>query len=262
MNTALITTSGLCIGYDASNPLCAPADLSAFAGEVLVLLGANGVGKSTLLRTLSGEMKPLAGEVKLCAHRIDAVSRKERARRLSLVATDSTMTGALSVRELVSLGRHPYTGWTGILTGNDKRIVTSAMEDTGILYKQDALMSCLSDGERQKAMIARALAQDTDVMMLDEPLAFLDPAARIEIFYLLQHIATERGKSIIISCHDVAMSLRMASRVWLFTTEKIIVQTTPQQAVASGEIDHLFSSAKVIFSADKGDFILNPYQHM
>lgn len=257
----MLRANDLSIGYIPRSPLCAGVNLCACRGEVIALTGGNGVGKSTLLRTLSGEMRPLAGSVEIEDMPIDRISRHERARLISIVATEASMTGALTVRQLVGIGRQPYTGWTGILSSSDRRAVSEAMEATGIAPKADAPMATLSDGERQKAMIARALAQDTPLMMLDEPLSFLDPAARIEIFALLRSLASERKKSIILSCHDVALCLRMATRLWLFTYSREVISATPAEAVDRDIVSRLFSSPHVTFSGTCGDFIFNPHSN-
>lgn len=253
--STLLSTHGLSIGYRKHSPLCQDINLDVEAGSVVALLGGNGVGKSTLLRTLSGEMPALAGEVELCGRNLSEMRRRELARMLSIVATEATMTGALTVRQLVELGRQPYTGWSGVLTRTDRDVADAAIRSIGIADKADARVATLSDGERQKTMIARALAQDTPVMMLDEPLSFLDPAARIEVFALLRAKVGGCGKSVILSCHDVAMSLRMASALWLFTPDRRLITTTPEEAVSSGAISKLFSSPSVTFSPTLGDFI-------
>ena len=255
----LLEARGLIVGYHRDRPLIAEADFSGHGGEVVALLGGNGAGKSTLLKTLSGELKPLAGSVTLSGRELQSLSGGRRARLLSIVATDATMAGALTVKQLVALGRHPYTGWTGILSATDRRVVEESMQAAGIAGKAMSAVATLSDGERQKAMIARALAQDTEVMLLDEPLSFLDPAARIEIFSLLRRLSAERGKLVVLSCHDVAMSLRMASTLWLLTTDRRLVCATPREAVEAGLIDKLFDSPNVKFSPEIGDFISNSH---
>ncbi len=251
----MLSTRNLSIGYTPTKPLFHGINLTARSGEVTALLGANGAGKSTLLRTLCGEQAPLDGEVLLSDKPLSRISRKERAATLAIVATEATMTGALTVRQLVELGRQPYTGWSGILSPADREMVESSMQLTGIAPKASAPMATLSDGERQKAMIARALAQDTPLLLLDEPLSFLDPSARLEIFSLLSDLARGKGKAVILSCHDIAMSLRMASRLWLLTADGKVLDCSPQEAIASGFMNRLFSSPHVKFSNPPGDFI-------
>lgn len=254
----MLHASDLSIGYMPGNPLCSGVNLTAARGEVIALVGGNGVGKSTLLRTLAAEMRPLQGSVCFEGRPIERIPRHERARTLSIVATEASMAGALTVRQLVSIGRQPYTGWTGILSESDRRIISDAMEATGIAFKATEPMATLSDGERQKAMIARALAQDTPLMMLDEPLSFLDPAARIEIFALLRSLAAERDKAIILSCHDVALSLRMATKLWMFTSARQVISASPREAVSRDIVSLLFPSPHVKFSDICGDFVFNP----
>lgn len=249
----MLTAQNLAIGYHS--PIATGITLEAREGMVTALLGGNGVGKSTLLRTLSGELKPQEGSITLCGSPIDKLSRRRRAGLLSIVASADMMAGALTVRQLVELGRQPHTGSSGILSSTDHQAVTSSMTDTGIIHKADDAVATLSDGERQKAMIARALAQDTKVMLLDEPLSFLDPAARIEVFSMLCRLARSRSKAIVLSCHDVALSLRMADRLWLFTPERKLLQLPPEEAIGTGAISRLFDSPGVRFDASIGDFV-------
>lgn len=250
-------THSLSIGYRKLYPLAAGLELRLRAGEVVSLIGSNGIGKSTLMRTLAGDLRPLAGNIELMGDPLTSLSPRQRALRLALVETSAgAMSGGLSVRQFVELGRQPHTGMLGILSDKDKQICSRAMEATGIAHKADAFVSTLSDGERQKAMIARALAQDTPVIFLDEPFSFLDPAARLEVMKMLNDIARGQSKAILLTCHDVALSLRMSSRMWLFTREGSVEDLLPEEALAGDMLDHLYKSENVKFSAQIGDFVI------
>lgn len=252
-----LQTHFLNIGYRKPHPLASGLELSLRAGDVVSLIGSNGIGKSTLMRTLAGDLKPLAGSIELRGEPLTALSPRQRALRLALVETSAgAMSGGLSVRQFVELGRQPHTGLLGILSEADKQICSQAMQATGIAPKSDAFISTLSDGERQKAMIARALAQDTPVIFLDEPFSFLDPAARLEVMKMLTDIARRQSKAILLTCHDVALSLRMSSRMWLFTREGSVEDLLPEEALAGDILDHLYKSENVKFSAQIGDFVI------
>lgn len=258
MNSEYIRTVDLAIGYKQNKPLASHLELTLTAGETVCLIGGNGIGKSTLMRTLCGELSPLYGDISIMGNSITKISRSKLATLISLAGTEHGMAGGLTVRQLVELGRQPHTGLFGFLHSSDKEICNSAMESTGITHKRDAYVATLSDGERQKAMIARALAQDTPVMYLDEPFSFLDPASRLEIMDMLTDIARKKHKAILLTCHDVALSLRMASRLWMFMHNGSIKSFNAQQAIDSGMLDELYESEIVKFSPQIGDFIVSP----
>lgn len=258
MSRDYINTSNLAIGYNTANELAHGLNLSLHEGETVCLIGSNGIGKSTLLRTLCGELQPLHGEITIMGNPLNKISRKQMASLVSYVGigTEKGMAGGLTVRQLVELGRQPYTGMLGLLHSSDRTICAEAMAATGISHKMDSYIAALSDGERQKAMIARALAQDTPIIYLDEPFSFLDPSARLEIMDMLTGIAQKKRKAILLTCHDVALSLRMASRLWLFLHTGEVKDLSPTQAVAENALDKLYASDTVVFSKDAGDFII------
>lgn len=257
MGKVYVNTRNLAIGYQHGAPIAEEISLELHSGQTVSLVGGNGIGKSTLMRTLSGSLKPLKGEIEVMGSHIGRIPKRKLATMVSIVDTGTGMVGGLTVRQLVELGRQPYTGMLGILSARDKKICREAMEASGILFKADDHMATLSDGERQKAMIARALAQDTPVIYLDEPFSFLDPSARIEIMDMLTRIARERGKAVLLTCHDVALSLRMADRLWLFTHGGKVLDMPPSEAISSGMLDSLYPSDKVRFSPEIGDFIID-----
>lgn len=208
--------------------------LTVEAGTFTALIGANGSGKSTLLRTLSGVQAPLAGKVFLSGTDIGRLRAADRARRLAMVFTDRTGGGGLSVRETVEIGRHPYTGLLGHLSDADRAIVDESLRAVGMASMEKRLLGTLSDGERQKVMIARALAQDTPLIILDEPTAFLDVAGRIEITALLRRL-TDKGKAIILSTHDVSSAIAAADILWTVDkAEGRVLAADRDTAIAQG----------------------------
>ena len=189
-------------------------------GELVCLLGANGKGKSTLLRTLAGTQPALSGEVRVQGGNVDKISKKKLAKLLGLVYTDHTQAGGLTVNELVELGRQPHTGFLGRLGSEDKTIVENALKDAGIYHKRESFVADLSDGERQKAMIAKALAQETPIIFLDEPTAFLDVASKLETMKLLHKLAKEKKKAVLLSSHDVSQTLLLADKLWIIDKDQ------------------------------------------
>lgn len=253
----VLTTHNLTIGYrhgGNAEALMSGIDVSLCRGRLTALLGSNGIGKSTLLRTISGIQPALEGEVRIDGRSIDTVRRSEMSKLLSIVFTDRTMAGGLTVRELVSLGRQPHTGFLGRLDAHDKEVVEHAVADVGVLNKIDSYVAELSDGERQKVMIAKALAQETPIIVLDEPTAFLDVASRIETLRLLSTLARNSGKAILLSTHDVAPTLLLADELWIIGKERKMQCGCTEDLVLAGALQDMFASERVHFSMDKGDY--------
>lgn len=182
-------------------------------GELVCLIGNNGAGKSTLLHTIAGLLPAIDGQVLLDDENLTTMNQRELAKRVSIVLTTPAEIQSITVSELVSLGRSPYTGFFGTLSADDHNIVNEMIETIGISHLASRMLSTLSDGERQKAMIARALTQQTPVILLDEPTAFLDFRSRVEMLSLLQRL-TKAGKIILLSTHDINLALRLSSRLW------------------------------------------------
>lgn len=254
-----ITTSSLSIGYTSgrsAGTILSGLSLELNAGEFVALLGANGTGKSTLLRTLSGSQPPTGGEIMINGRPILSLSPRKLSLNVSMVYTDRTAAGGLTVSELVALGRQPYTGFFGRLSLEDKDKVNKAMEATGIRHKADAYVASLSDGERQKAFIARAVAQETQIIILDEPTAFLDVAARLDMMRLMSSLASEYGKSVLMSTHDLAPALTFAMRLWLIDPyRRTIIQGKTSDIIDSGQMDSLFPDRDMRFDTNRLDFI-------
>ncbi|WP_414574786.1 ABC transporter ATP-binding protein [Anabaena sp. CCY 9402-a] len=260
MGDAVLTTFGLSIGYKSGKGVrCVASDISVCleAGELVCLLGPNGAGKSTLLRSLAGMQPPLGGEVRLLGDDIYKLAPQDLAKRLSLVLTERVDVGMLSAYTLVTLGRHPYTDWWGRLSPEDEAIVDWAIKSVGALHLASRQVSELSDGERQKIMIARALAQSPMVMLLDEPTAFLDLPRRVEIMQLLRQLARDTHQAILLSTHDLDLALRLADQVWLLTTNGILHVGAPEDLVLSRAFADAFKSEGVEFDILSGEFHLH-----
>ncbi len=257
---SILSAKDLTVGYrkgNSTSPVISGLNLSLSRGKLVALIGANGIGKSTLLRTLVGNQPPLEGEVSISGIRIGEISRKDLSLLLGIVNTERTQAGALTVREVVSLGRQPYTGFLGILSKNDKSIVEKAMQDAGILHKASSFLAELSDGERQKVMIAKALAQCTPIIILDEPTAFLDVASRMETMLLLHNLAHKQNKAVLLSSHDLSQSMMLADELWVVTNDQKIISGNTEDVVLSGAMDSIFASSIISYDLLQGDFCIN-----
>ena len=265
MSNSILKTHNLTIGYKTSQKtirnVASNISTSLQTGELVCLLGPNGAGKSTLLRTLAGMQPPIAGEVKLLEDDIYKLPPQELAKRLSLVLTEKIDVGMLSAYALVSMGRYPYTDWWGKLSSEDENIINWAIKSVGAVNLAQRNVSVLSDGERQKIMIARALAQSPMVMLLDEPTAFLDLPRRVEIMQLLRQLARDTNQAILLSTHDLDLALRLADKIWLLGINGILHVGAPEDLILSGAFADTFRSEGVEFNIFSGEFNLNiPYK--
>ena len=254
---AILTTHDLAVGYvhgKHTTTLLQGLNLTLNEGELVALLGQNGAGKSTLLRALTCASRPVDGTITLRGKNVAEMSQHERSRLIGLVSTERISAGALTVRELVGLGRQPHTGFLGRMSEQDREIVEAALADVGIESKAASYVSELSDGERQKAMIAKALAQETPVIVLDEPTAFLDAASRIETMNLLASLAHDRGKAILLTTHDISRSLLLTDALWLITKERTVVTGPTGEMVQSAVMNEVFSSQSVRFNPETCDY--------
>ena len=219
------------------------------SGELTCLLGANGAGKSTLLRTLSASQPSLSGELRMLDKLVSEYTEKERSRTIGVVLTDKTFTGGLSVYELVALGRQPHTGFFGRLQKEDKRIIEEAMEQVGIAHKARNYTAELSDGERQKVMIAKALVQECPLILLDEPTAFLDVVSRIEIMHLLHRLTIEQSKALGFIVHGVGMDYihhHSNAKAMCVIHKCLELLRSTETRTESEEIGHLIAERSVI----------------
>ena len=227
-------------------------DFQLSTGELTCLLGPNGVGKSTLIKAILGQITPWKGEILLENKPIQNFDTEELAKRISVVLTDPIFPGNMTVGQLVALGRTPHTGWLGKLQAQDLEIVEKALADTKIFYLRDERLSEISDGQRQKAMIARALAQDGQLIILDEPTAHLDLVNRFEIMQLLREIAATKGKSVLVVTHDLDIAVETADRFWLLNCGTPVVSGKPEDLIISGAINLLLPGEKYRFSLERG----------
>ena len=253
LEKTILETKDLTVGY-ATKEVLSDLDLELKSGELTCLLGPNGSGKSTLMRSLAGIQRPLRGSVMYGKKLVGDISSKDLATKLSLVLTDRTTPGNLTAYAVVSLGRFPYTGWLGTLSKNDKSKVQWAMEATGSEKFANTHIAELSDGERQKVMIARSLAQDTPVIFLDEPTAHLDLPNRLEVFHLLKELAASSEKSILLTSHEMDMSLGNADRLWLVSKNKKIDSGVPEDLVLNGALENAFARENLDFDYEAGGF--------
>lgn len=249
-----IEIRNLSIGYDAhskkAKTVASALNGCLCEGRLTCLLGANGVGKSTLLKTLSGFLQKIQGEIIIDNKDIEEYSDKELARLIGVVLTAKPEIQNMTAREMVALGRSPYTGFWGSLGDDDNRIVEEAMEMVGIKALADRMINTLSDGERQKVMIAKALAQQTPVIYLDEPTAFLDFPSKVEMMRLLKSLAREMGKIIFLSTHDVSMALQLADDVWLMERDgdkRTLTIGTPNALADEGTLQRFIEGEGIHF---------------
>lgn len=261
----MIELKDLTIGYAQKNNtkvVASNINATLHSGRLTCLIGANGIGKSTLLRTLSAFQPPLSGEIFINNESpipLSTLTDKQLSRLIGVVLTEKPDVQNMTVFELVGLGRSPYTGFWGRLNEEDKEVVKESLRLVGIESLQDRLIQTLSDGERQKTMIAKALAQQTPVIYLDEPTAFLDYPSKVEMLTLLRHLARETGKTIFLSTHDMELALQIADELWLMTAgtpssdtaespsnnglcqnpkETTLIIGTPRELAANGSLSH------------------------
>ncbi len=259
MRQAILKLVNLEIGYGShthSTALLPPLNLQLHSGEFVAVVGPNGAGKSTLFRTISGFQPALGGEVLLNARPIKKMNMAERARQLAVVFTDYPDDFYLKTEEVVTTGRYPYTDFWARLTKNDLRLIDESMDSCGVGQLKGRRLISLSDGERQKVMVAKALAQDTPLILLDEPAAFLDYPSKIELMELLRKLAKEQSKTILFSSHDLDLVLRNADKVWLVAHNQEVKDDIPEQLVLDGAINAYFDNNQLVFDSLKGHFIV------
>ena len=221
----MISLQNLTVGY-GEKAILSDINQTLQAGQMACLLGANGAGKSTILRTLAGFLPPLSGKVLVDGRDLNSLSVSERSKAVSVVLTERVEVPYMKVADLVGMGRSPYTGFFGTLTKEDKAIVGEAIEMVGIGNLAERTIDTLSDGERQKAFLAKALAQQTPIILLDEPTAFLDFHAKVSTLRLMLKLAHETDKTIFLSTHDVEMAIQLSDELWIVQDGNISTGTT------------------------------------
>ena len=255
----ILNTSNLTIGYKTKKTAVTIAqnlNLNLISGKLIALIGANGIGKSTLLRTITGIQSPLSGNVFLNDKNINTYKPLELAQTLSLVLTEKLPQSNLSVFELIALGRQPYTNWIGTLTETDIKKVQEALELTQIEHLAKKKHYEISDGQLQKVLIARALAQDTPLIILDEPTTHLDLLHKVSLFKLLKKLTQETQKCILFSTHDIDLAIQLSDEMIIMTPE-MVVQDEPCNLISKGAFATLFKDEHIIFDAEKGKFIVS-----
>ncbi|MGB5989533.1 MAG: ABC transporter ATP-binding protein [Marinifilaceae bacterium] len=254
---ALIEIKELTIGYHnkkANKIVHEGINAKLFSGELTCLLGPNGAGKSTLLRTLCGFQKALTGEVFIDGISLKDMSNEDLSKMISVVLTDKVNIQNITVEELVSYGRSPYTGFFGRLSKDDKKLITEALDMVGISSMKERKVQNLSDGERQKVMIAKALVQDTPVIFLDEPAAFLDLPSKLDLMLLLHRLSSETGKLIFIVTHDLDLAIQTADKIWLMANDKPLEIGVPEDLIIQDRFDGFFNSDGIFFDKKIGLF--------
>ena len=260
MNESTVHIAALTIGYRfkgrekvVAKHLC--ADIKS--GELTCLLGTNGIGKSTLLKTLSAFLPPLSGQIILMGKDISTYSERELSQIISIVLTEKCNIRNLTAYELVGLGRNPYTGFWGKLSMHDHEIIENSLRQVGMLHFKNQTMDIMSDGERQKIMIAKALAQETPIILLDEPTAFLDFPSKVEILKLLRRLSRHLNKTVFLSTHDIELALQVADRLWLMSNNGRLKTGIPEDLTLDGSLANFFINENITFDQTSGLFKIN-----
>ena len=235
----ILKTSSLSIGYDGKT-IASDINVTLSEGDIIALVGPNGAGKSTLFKTFSTHIKPVGGKIELFGKDLQSYSPKERAKLLGIVLTERPDDMFLKVFDVVAAGRYPYTGMFGKLNEDDEKEIKVSLELVGVNHLADRVFNTLSDGEKQKVMIAKAIAQNTPIIMLDEPTAFLDYPSKIELFSLLKKLAKEQKKAILFSSHDLELLLRYTDNLWIMAKDKPFVAGQSSELLKNGVIKNYF----------------------
>lgn len=257
-NKIILKATDISIGYTHKKGnalISANINLTLKKGKLISLIGANGIGKSTLLRTITGIQKTLSGTVLLNGQNIHKLDSLTLAQNLSVVLTEKLPPSNLTVFELIALGRQPYTNWIGKLTELDIAKVNEAMEQTQISHLAAKKHYEISDGQLQKVLIARALAQDTPLIILDEPTTHLDLLHKVALFKLLKKLTQETQKCILFSTHDIDMAIQLSDEMIIMTPETV-VQDEPCNFISKGSFNTLFKDEHIVFDSQKGKFII------
>ena len=255
----ILSTLNLSIGYSTKkekNVIAKNLNLNFEAGKLIALIGANGIGKSTLLRTLTGIQKPLNGAVLLQEKELHNYDSVALAQNLSLVLTEKLPPSNLTAFELVALGRQPYTNWIGKLSEEDLQQINHAMALTQVTHLASKKHYEISDGQLQKVLIARALSQDTPLIILDEPTTHLDLLHKVSVFKLLKKLAAEKNKCILFSTHDIDLAIQLADEM-IIMIENEVVQDEPCNLISKRVFNSLFKDSAITFDGEKGKFVIS-----
>jgi len=255
----ILKAEALKIGYETKSTetvVASDVNFKLQQGQLIGLVGANGIGKSTLLRTLIKVQPALSGNINLNETPLEDLNSLALAKQLSIVLTEQITSKNLSVYELVALGRHPYTNWIGNLTETDQSIISNALDLVNITELKDKRCFELSDGQLQKVMLARALAQDTDIIVLDEPTTHLDMYHKAYILKLLQKLTKDTGKTILFSSHEIDLAIQLCDTM-IVMTEDSVIYDQPCNLIANGVFDRLFPKDLIAFDSKSGSFRVN-----
>lgn len=253
-NSGILRTVDLTVGFTGRQqvPVYSNIDIEAGKGEIIATLGQNGIGKSTLLRTIARLQKPVKGEIFLKGVDLNKYARLELAKIIGFVSTEIVQVHNMTIYDLVGLGRFPHTNWLGNITTNDKLLIQESIHLVGLDYLCHKNINEVSDGERQRAMIARTLAQDTEIIILDEPTAFLDLPNKYEIVHLLSELSRIKKKTVIFSTHDLTIAMQEADKIWLMSQDGIITGA-PEDLVLNKSFSPIFENTKLQFDEQKGE---------
>ncbi|WP_394907118.1 ABC transporter ATP-binding protein [uncultured Mesonia sp.] len=252
MTKPILHTTNLSIGYH-QECIAQVDDLNINKGELVAIIGKNGAGKSTLLKTLSGNLSPQSGKVSINNTPVCQLTALEIAKKIAIVLTKTDFSTHLSVQELVALGRQPYTNWLGSLTNRDKKKVIEALNLLDIAHKKRASCSNLSDGQLQKAMLARAIAQDTPLIILDEPTSHLDLYHKVFVLKTLRFLSKKTNKAIVFASHEIDLALQLCDKIILVHQAKV-KQYETHQVIESNILNQMFPSELIYFDKNSKSF--------
>ncbi|MBR4157223.1 MAG: ABC transporter ATP-binding protein [Bacteroidales bacterium] len=242
----VLKTKDLYIGYK-NKAILPPINVSLNEGNIIALIGPNGAGKSTLFKTLTAYIKPIDGSVELMGKELSSYSAKDKAKLIGLVLTERPDDMFLKVYDVVASGRCPYTNFFGKIEKEDENIIQESLEIVGINKLKDRYFNTLSDGEKQKVMIAKTLAQNTPIIFMDEPTAFIDYPSKIELFHLMKKLAKERNKTIVFSSHDLELLLRYTDDIWVISKGKELISSKKDDLLKSGILKEYFNLKEDIY---------------
>jgi len=255
-----LETIDLSIGYfrgKKKNILHSDINVSLEEGEFVCILGPNGAGKSSLLKTFAGFLPKISGKILFQNEDMDTMTELDKSKNVSIVLTERPIVADMTVFELVALGRVPFTGFFGKITKTDKILIEKAIEDVGLKGFNNRFVNQLSDGECQKAFIAKALVQETPLLLLDEPTAFLDLPSRVEIMHLLRELSHNQNKSILLSTHDLELAMQTADKIWLMAQNSNLKTGFPEELALSGDFKNFFEKDGIFFDLLTGQFTVN-----